>query len=150
MSKKMEEENRPVKADFYVYHGHAIVPEIPYVQDIMYVFRLSDEDMFYEFGLEHHPPYIRNVVMTAARVADKLFQLDELDDATRQKLTAETIIELCPEEARCLFNPAYSEALALTGKHIPRINHKQLRLQCGCCRCRIRQTQENRFHACDD
>lgn len=150
MGEKMGEKNRPAASDFYAYYGDATVPEIPYVQDVLYVFRLSDKDVRYEFGLEHHPPYVCNVIMTAARVADRLFRLDEREDMARQELIAEAIIELCPEEARCLFNPAYSEAYRLAGKKIPDISTEQSKPQCGCRRCRLRQVEDNRFHACDD
>ncbi len=149
MGEKIGEKNSPAAAMFYAYYGDATVPEIPYVQDVLYVFRLSDKEARYEFGLEHHPPYISNVLMTAARVADRLFRLDERDDAARKKLIAETVIELCPEEARCLFNPAYAEALRMSGQYVPTVLTEQTGPQCGCCRCRIRRAQEDRFHACD-
>lgn len=134
----------------YAFFGDATVPEIPHVQDVLYVFHLSNHDARYEFGLQHHPPYVCNVVMTAARVADRLFRIDEREAVARQKMIAEEIIELCPEEARCLFNAAYSEACRLTGKRLPSINAEQTSLQCGCRRCRLRQVEDNRFNACDD
>lgn len=136
--------------DRYAYFGDATVPEIPYVQDVLYVFHLSDKDERYEFGLEHHPPYVCNVIMTAARVAERLFRIDEREEAARQKLIAEEIIKLCPEEARCLFNPAYSDALYAAGKRPPNNGADQLWLRCGCRHCRSRQVEANRLNACDD
>ncbi len=134
----------------YTYFGDSTVPEIPAVQDVLYALRLSDHDARYEFALEHHPPYIFNVMLTAAKVADRLFKLNDQDDAARDKLIAETIIDLCPEEARCLFNQAYSNALYASGKRPPGNGAEQLWLRCGCRHCRTRQVEANRLNACDD
>jgi len=127
----------------FSYCVHACVPEIPYVQDVLYVLLQSDEEEYYSFCTANHPPYIENIGLVVAAIATKVLNLRPYDEEKVHKIVAEAIIELCPEEAACLFNHAFFKAKETAGHEIPdQQNGDELRQSCGCSNCNQHYMEE--------
>ncbi|MCR4278791.1 MAG: hypothetical protein NUV81_02715 [bacterium] len=125
----------------FAYCGSALTPEIPIVSDVLsVVWQDSSLDHFYSDAISNFTTYADNVVLVAGAVNEDVLRMPRTPDGEAQarKLVAEAIIELCPEEAKCLFNPAYAEALREAGKGV-RISGGdavQLKAFCTCVKCR--------------
>lgn len=113
----------------------AVVPEIPHVQDVIYALRLSEEEKKYRFCLQNHITYIANVHLVATAV---IGSMQFAVESKMRQIIAQAIIELCPDEARCLFNSAFVEAKELAGQEVPPkdANREQLLASCSCTECR--------------
>ena len=137
------------KAGFRFSHTNsATIPEIPFIQDVLFTLQLTDRDRNYGACLVHHPPYTANVLLVAAGVAEHIRIAHQ--DGLHKQTIAQAIVDLCPDEAKCLFIPAYAEAWATLGHEVKRTSREQLWLQCGCPRCRAALAHEGRSLACDD
>lgn len=119
---------------------NAVAPEIPYVQDVLFALRLTDEQKNYDFCAANHVAYIVNVALVVAAVGYGVLCMEPYDQAEAKKIIARAIIELCPEEAKCLFQSAYMEAKRIVGEEIPPAD-----TACTCPRC-----NESGGDGCDD
>lgn len=118
------------------YDQDSPIPQIPYVQDVLYIIHLSGEEKFYEICLFRHPTYIANTLLVAAAVAHEITGPVPVNRPEMLKAVARTIMDLCPEKARCLLIPGFAQAehvlgLAKTENRSP----AELALLCGCARC---------------
>ena len=109
---------------------NAVAPEIPYVEDVLFALRLTDEQKYYDFCVANHRTYIVNVGLVIAAVGYAVFDRDNFNEAESRKAIARAIIELCPEEAKCFFRSAYMEAKRIVGEEIPPAD-----AACLCPRC---------------
>ncbi|MDD5726683.1 MAG: hypothetical protein PHC53_04775 [Patescibacteria group bacterium] len=85
------------------------VREIPSVQDVLYALHLSGQQEYYTFSLGNHAPYIANVHLVCAALDVGAFKCHS--ETTIRELIALAILKLCPEEAKCMNYPAYTELL---------------------------------------
>lgn len=124
----------------------AVVPEIPYVEDVLFALRRTNEQKYYDFCVSNHRTYIVNVGLVIAAVSYAIFAAERYDEAEARRIIARAILELCPEEAKCLFNSAYVEAKKIVGEDVPPkdVDVKTLWQLCGCPRCRDRAEE---YHA---
>lgn len=116
---------------------NAVVPEIPYVQDVLFALRLTDEQKYYDFCVANCRTYIVNVGLVIAAVGYAIFDKDHYNETESRKAIARAIIDLCPEEAKCLFRSAYVEARKIVGEDIPPkgASRDELIATCRCPRC---------------
>lgn len=116
----------------------AVVPEVPYVQDVLYALRLSEEQKNYDFCRSNHELYNANVHTVAAAVGFEIMSMRPYDEAKARQIIAKAIIELCPDEARCLFNNAYYEAVKLIGEEVPpkSADAETIQWVCSCPHCK--------------
>lgn len=76
----------------------AAVPEIPYVQDVLYALRLSESDFYYGFCATNHSTYVHNVHLVAAAVAHDVLNMEQGSEEKARRIIAKKILEMCPEE----------------------------------------------------
>jgi hypothetical protein len=117
----------------------AVVPEIPYVQDVLYALRLSDAQKYYDICLANHPTYVVNVGLVIAATGYAVLCMERFDESEARKIIAQAILELTRPEDRCLFNPALIEAEeAITGKPAPSrtADREKTIAACGCAGCK--------------
>ncbi len=94
------------------YCPDACVPEIPYVQDVLFALTLAKEDKCYRFCTCNHITYVRNVHMVASAVAYDVLGMENYDRVRARKIIARAIVVLCPDEAQCVkFHKAYELAV---------------------------------------
>ncbi|MBU1034367.1 hypothetical protein KKD42_01055 [Patescibacteria group bacterium] len=131
---------------------YAVFPQIPYVQDVLYILQLSDEKdahgNYCPDGARNWSSYIENATLVAAAVATRVLGMERYDESQARKIIAEAIIELCPPEARCLFNKAYYEAEEISGEEVlpPKsASRDELLRACGCMSCREIMRNESRM-----
>lgn len=122
------------------YCPNATVPQIPRISDVLYVLRLKEEETYFSFGCGNHPPYVTNVLLVAAAVAYEVLSMRTYDEIAVKKIIAQAIFDLCPEDARCLFNTAFMEAASYAEKlnlapQACTVNEEPLRSICSCARC---------------
>lgn len=135
--------NKLINADIRLsYSEYACFPQIPYTQDVLYALQLSDRKDEREYyspaGAGNWGTYIVNLMLVTAAVGDDVLCMEPYDEPGARKMIAKAIIDLCPEEAKCLFDHAYAEARKLIDEDMPdvvRIQRDELLLVCGCRRC---------------
>lgn len=131
------------KAGIYFYYcRNAVFPQIPRVQDVLYVLQLADKKdargNYCPAGAANWGEYIANTVLVAAAVASKVLYMERYDEEQARKIIAEAILELCPPEAKCLFHDAFVEAQEVfVGQPAPsrRADRETLLTSCGCANC---------------
>ena len=113
----------------FAFSADSMMPEIPSIKDVFYSLRQNRRDESYNVCMANNVSYISNVHLVAAAVAHKG------DDLTFCEV-AHAICELCPEEAKCLFNEAYREAARVAGR-VQELNMSRSKLitMCGCKTC---------------
>jgi hypothetical protein len=118
---------------------NAVAPEIPYVQDVLFALRLTDEQKYFDFCVANHRTYIVNVGLVIAAVGYVIFDREHYNEAESRKAIARAILELCPEEARCLHRSAYIEARKIAREAIPPegMSREQLLKRCSCPLCEL-------------
>ena len=134
------------------YSENVMVPEIPKIRDVLYMLQLCKEEEHFDFSLSNHTTYIANVALVASVVADEVLNLKPYEEEEAMKLIAETILDLCPKEARCLFVNAFVEAQEIfVGHTMPSCNvpADELREICGCTNCTKRIRQLAHHTACN-
>lgn len=116
----------------------AAVPEIPRVQDVLYAMKLSPEQINYDFCVSNHSTYVVNVGLAIYACGYEVLGMEKYDENKAREIIAKAILELCPENARCLFNSAFVEARKLAKlPDVPKAeNAAALRKICGCPRCK--------------
>ncbi len=116
---------------------NAVVPEIPYVQDVLFALRLTDEQKYYDFCVANHRTYIVNIGLVIAAACYEIFDSEHYNETESRRAIARAIIELCPEEAKCLFKSAYVEAMQIVGEQVPSRGASRVELlaACMCPRC---------------
>ncbi len=132
------------------YSKYAAYPQLPYVQDVLHVQGLSDqqdENGYYRSDVAANwPVYVANVLLVAAIAADQTLFMERYDEAEARRFIAEAIIALCPAEAKCLFVDAFAKARAvLDGPVVAGVmDRNETRAACGCAKCRriVRQEAE--------
>jgi len=130
------------KAGIHFTHcRNAGVPEIPYVQDVLYALRLSRDEHAYTFSVSNHSTYVVNVCLAAAAVGHDVLNMDRYDEAEARKIIAQTILDLCAPNDRCLFNPSVAEATIALGGKVPESRESRL-LACSCASCKKRSRDE--------
>ena len=97
----------------FIYSPSCVVPQIPYMKDVLYALRLSDEQAYFDFCMSNHEPYIHNVLLVAAETMIKLCSEERVTLDIFRRIIAETIIEQCPEEAKSPSSTAYARAVAV-------------------------------------
>lgn len=118
---------------------HTVVPEIPYVQDVLFAMRMSDEQKYYEFCVNNHATYVVNVGLVIAAVGYDVLCMEPYDEAAARKIIARAILELTSPEDKCLFNTALAEAAeTVTGQPAPSktADCETLLASCGCAECK--------------
>ena len=107
----------------FSYSRAATFPQIPYVQDVFFVLQLSDkkdERNYYSSASANWPEYIENLMLLAAAVAPMVLVPEgHYNGAEARKVIARAIMDLCPDEAKCLFNHAFVEAKKAAGEEVP-------------------------------
>lgn len=97
----------------FSYTREGVFPQIPYTQDVLYVLRLADapheRGAYNSTGVMNFPTYTQNLLLVASGVSDVLF-MDPFDGDQARKVVAEAILDLCPEDAKCLFHDALVDA----------------------------------------
>lgn len=119
---------------FFSYHSDALATEIPRVADVLYVLRLSYENEEY---YSNHEVYVANVHLVAAAICHEVTFMQPYDKALARRIIAVAIVDLCPNEARCLLNSAFAEAKLLAGDKVPAstANREALLRACTCLKC---------------
>lgn len=127
----------------FSYCRFACFPQIPRVQDVLYVLQLTEEryarGYYSPAGTRNWGEYIANLMLVAAAVASKVLFMEHYDEAEARKIIAEAILELCPPEAKCLFNDAFVEAQEIfVGQPAPsrKADRETLLQTCGCEGCK--------------
>lgn len=127
---------------YFSYSRFGVFPQIPYVQDVLYVLQLSNEKdksgNYCPTGAANWGEYIANLMLVAAVVASHVLYMERYDEAEAKKIIAEAILELCPLEAGCLFNDAFVEAQEIfVGQPAPSrgASWDATRQACGCREC---------------
>lgn len=100
---------------FFLHSEYAGVPEIPYVQDVLYALRLSEQQKSYDFCVNNHATYVMNVGLVMAAIAGDVLTMERYDEAEARKLIGRAILELVSERDKCLFNSAVTEAAEEAG-----------------------------------
>lgn len=119
------------------YSPNAMVPEIPYIEDVLYVLNLNHDDKYYRLCMSNHSTYIANVALVVAAISDEVLNMELYDEKLARRMIAKAIIDLCPDNARCLFNQAFAEAKKELGDDPPQATSAdELRQACGCEHCR--------------
>ncbi|MBI2552004.1 hypothetical protein HYW17_01735 [Candidatus Uhrbacteria bacterium] len=126
------------------YCRDGVFPQIPYTQDVLYVLQLSDEKDAQGYygpeGARNWSTYIENVLLAAAAVASRVLNMERYDEAAARKIIAEAIMELCPPEAKCLFNSAFVAAQEIFFMGEPALSRtadrETLLRACDCQKCR--------------
>lgn len=96
------------------YCPDACVPEIPYVQDVLFALTLAKEDECYRFCTCNHITYVRNVHMVASAVAYDVLGMERYHEQEARKIIAGAIYQLCPDDARCsMYIDAYRKILEI-------------------------------------
>ena len=119
----------------------AAVPEIPDVQDVLYVLRLAEADRSYEFCLRNHTTYVMNVHLVAAKLASEVqiaATLHQQGEAAMRRCIAGMIVDLCPPQAKCLFLSAYVRAMQVAEREVQSIagcDRWERMQRCGCSTC---------------
>lgn len=135
------------------YCTHAVVPEIPRVQDVLFAMRLSDEQYsgYFEFCRNNHSTYVVNVGLVIAAVGHEVLnQEGGYDEVAGRRIIAHAIVELCPSEARCIFNGAYvaaQEELSGTSSPVREMNRDEMIANCSCPHC-VRRFREESAGRC--
>ena len=114
-----------VKAGFRLsYCMDCVSPQIPHVQDVLYALHMSDWQVCYDFTFNNHEPYVTNVHLVAAAMCTALCERPR-DEQKIRKLVGQTIVDLCPDEARCVLyvSSAYVVAMKEAGLEIPAHDH---------------------------
>ena len=135
------------------YGVYAAFPQIPYVQDVLFVLLLSpsrDAHNYYSEFAANWSPYIENLTLVAAAVANQVLYMERYDEAKARKIIGEAIMDLCPSEAKCLFNDAFVAAQeASVGRPAPsrHASREEILRACGCSKCKqqISNDAEHRF-----
>lgn len=99
----------------FAYSGSAMYPQIPSVKDVLYVLKIEEKPDAYDIALANYYDYVGNVALVVA-VTSHVVLDPNLDTMTREMIVALSIIDLCPDEAKCLFNPRYVDALRVTNQ----------------------------------
>ena len=123
----------------FSYSTFAAVPEIPRVADVLFALRLSEHEENYSFCVNNHEIYVANVHLVAAAVCFEVLFMRPYDEAKARKIIAKAIVDLCPEEARCLFESAFVDAKIAAGEGLPvarSADRETLRWACVCRKCR--------------
>lgn len=124
-------------------------PQIPYILDVLFTLRLVEHDKRFIFCLDNHPLYAANVLLAASMAATDAIKARR-ERSGHERIIAQAIVDLCPDGARCLFNPAYAEAWASLGHDVPRTSREKLLVLCGCANCRVTLAREGHEDACGD
>jgi hypothetical protein len=131
------------------YSEYACFPQIPHTQDVLYALQLSDQkderDYYSPAGAGNWGTYIENLMLVSAVVGADVLCMEPYDEAGAKKIVAQAIIDLCPEEAKCLFDSAFVEARMLVDETTPdvvRLPRRELILFCGCRKCARRIEDE--------
>ena len=125
----------------FSYVPEGMFPQIPYTQDVLYVLRLADaphdRGAYNPSGAMNFPTYTQNLLLVASGVSNVLF-MDPFDGDQARKIVAEAILDLCPEDAKCLFHHALVDAHEnFVGQPAPsrgKSRDELLRI-CGCRSC---------------
>lgn len=138
----------------FSYCRFAVFPQIPRVQDVLYILQLSgkkDAKNYYSpEGAANWSTYVENLVLVAAAVASRVLGMERYDEAKARKIIAEAILELCPPEAKCLFHDAFVEAQEIfVGQPAPSktADRETLLATCGCAGCRETVRERDRGRA---
>lgn len=129
----------------------AVVPEIPYVQDVLYAMHMSVEQKNFDFCRDNHATYIVNVGLVVAAVSYEVLCMEpRYVEATARKIIAQAILDLTAPEDKCLFNNALTEAAAVViGQPAPsKTTDRETLLVCGCADCR--ETVRKRSYAASE
>jgi hypothetical protein len=131
------------KAGIHFLHCRfAAVPEIPYVQDVLYALRLTDTQEYYDFCVSNHATYVINVGLVIAAVAGEVLTMERYDEAEARKMIARAILELTAERDKCLFNSAVIKAAQEAGTPLTdSTDWAILTSTCRCPQCRERASE---------
>lgn len=132
---------------FFDYCRNAVVPEIPYVQDVLFALRLSAEQRYYDFCASNHATYVVNIALVIAAVGHKVLCMERYDKAEARKIIAQTILDLTAPQDKCLFNNALTEAAeAVTGQPAPSrgADRDAILMACDCAGCKEIIREEKR------
>jgi hypothetical protein len=99
----------------FSYCSNAMVPKIPSAQDVLFALRLSKQEDVYSFCRGNHEVYVDNVQLVVDKIGAMVKSVWP-NEVKAKQVIAKAIVDLCPEEARCLFNTAYVEAKIMAGQ----------------------------------
>jgi len=117
-----------VNAGFrFSYCMDCVCSQIPTVQDVLYALHMTDSHEHYELMLSNHEPYVANVHLVAAAAGLEVLVMRPRNEQEMRKIIGQAIVDLCPDEARCVkyqnHNHAYVMAMKEAGLEIPAHNH---------------------------
>lgn len=134
----------------FSYCREAVYPQIPYTQDVLFVLQLSEQrdarGYYSPAGAGNWGEYIANVMLVSAVVASELLiSMEPYDETKARKIIANAIVDLCPDEAKCLFVGAYADAKKLADEATPNVtemSREECILACSCTNCKSRARRE--------
>lgn len=120
------------------YNRFAVLPEIPRVADVMRALQKTEQEEAFDASRTSPSTYSLNVMLVAEAVRSDVAYFPGIEGQDAEWLIARAIIELCPEEARCLLVGAYVAAKRSAGEtvEIDGLSRAQIRRICTCERCR--------------
>lgn len=138
---------------YFDYCRLAVFPQIPYVQDVLYILQLSGEkdakNYYSPEGAWNWSTYIVNVGLVAAAIGYEVLCMEpRYNEARARKIIAQAILDLTSPEDKCLFNNALAEAAEIvTGQPAPSksVDREKILASCGCAGCKetIRERNYN-------
>ena len=114
-------------------------PQIPCAQDVLFALGLSGHEKYYSFCRENYVPYINNVYLAAVAVSFEVMAMWPSDEVRAWRFIAETIMDMCPDGSRCLFNNEFVAAQEiLVGRPAPSrgVDDEAILNVCTCPECR--------------
>lgn len=120
----------------FSYTPEGMFPQIPYTQDVLYILQLVDalhnRGAYNPSGVMNFPTYTQNLLLVASCVSEVLC-MDPFDGDQARKVVAEAILDLCPDDAKCLFHTAFVDAQEnFVGMPAPSKNMTRYELLCTC------------------
>lgn len=95
----------------FSFNLHDDVPQIPRLQDVLYVLEISKRQEYYSICKENMDVvYLLNIRMVVEAVGNQVKALWPSDSVEARRIVARTIVSLCPEEAKCLSREAFVNA----------------------------------------
>jgi len=132
----------------FSYCKFSTLPEIPCVTDVLYAMELGEKQECYSFCVGNHATYTENIGLVLAATAVNVLCQERYDEAIARKIIAEAILDLCPDEAKCLFNSAFVNAQEIaSGVPAPSktAKYKDIVLACGCSSCKQKLEEGQNF-----
>lgn len=114
------------------------IVQIPLVEDVLYVMRLSSTYIYFLQGMRDSPRYIANMGLLIAEAAPEFTKIRPNGVVSIERVLAELILEMCPEEAMCMHHEAFVAAgirVGMFNTDVLRMTPAEKHAACACRRC---------------